>query len=255
MLPTDPLFYVVGLTAVFLISFGKGAFGGGLAILGVPMLALVVDPITASIMMAPIVTAGDPFGIWAYPPRTWSWKDLVWLVPGMLVGLSLGALFFVYFDPRLVALAIALLSLWFAGRWFLRDRKLKAAGAPPSPPKALACGALSGFSTFISHAGNAPIAYYLLPRGLDKTAYAGTVTAFFTSSNSAKFLLYVWLTAQNPQAWIKAAILLPVIPLGVWIGTRFHERIDEYQLYFFCYTIVAVSGAKLLYDSLYALLI
>ena len=253
-MPTDPLFYVVGLSAVFLISFGKGAFGGGLAILGVPMLALVEDPITASIMMAPIVSAGDPFGIWAYPPRTWSWRDLTWLVPGMLVGLTLGALFFVYFDPRLVALAIATLSLWFAARWFIRDRKLQVSGAPPSGSKAIACGTLSGFSTFISHAGNAPIAYYLLPRGLDKTTYAGTVTAFFTFSNSAKFVLYVWLSQHNPQAWIKAAILLPVIPLGVWIGKRFHDWIDGYRLYFCCYSIIAVTGAKLFYDSVRALL-
>jgi uncharacterized membrane protein YfcA len=64
-MPTDPLFYLIGLSAVFLIALGKGAFGGGLAILGVPLLALAVDPLTASIMMAPIVSATDPFGIWA----------------------------------------------------------------------------------------------------------------------------------------------------------------------------------------------
>jgi uncharacterized membrane protein YfcA len=254
-MPTDPLFYLVGLSAVFLIAFGKGAFGGGLAILGVPMLALVEDPITATIMMAPIVSAGDPFGIWAYPPRTWSWKDLAWLIPGMLAGVGLGAVFFVYFDPRLVALAIAALSLWFAARWFLFDRKVKATGAPPSPPKAVACGTLSGFSTFIAHAGNAPIGYYLLPRGLDKTTYAGTMTAFFTASNSVKLLLYIWLSAHNPQVWLKAAILLPVIPLGVWLGKRFHDWIDEYQLYFTCYAIIAVTGAKLFYDSVRALLV
>jgi uncharacterized membrane protein YfcA len=253
-MPTDPLFYLVGLSAVFLIAFGKGAFGGGLAILGVPMLALVEDPITATIMMAPIVSAGDPFGIWAYPPRTWSWRDLAWLIPGMLAGLGLGALFFVYFDPRLVALAIAVLSLWFAARWFLLDRKVKVTGTPPSPAKGLACGALSGFSTFIAHAGNAPIGYYLLPRGLSKTTYAGTMTAFFTASNSIKLLLYIWLSAHNPQVWLKAAILLPVIPLGVWIGKRFHDLIDEYQLYLFCYSIIAVTGLKLFYDSVRALL-
>jgi hypothetical protein len=32
-MPTDPLFYLVGLSVVFLIDFGKGAFGGGTAIL------------------------------------------------------------------------------------------------------------------------------------------------------------------------------------------------------------------------------
>ena len=40
-MPVDPLFYLVGLPAVFVIGFGKGAFGGGLAIIGIPFLALV----------------------------------------------------------------------------------------------------------------------------------------------------------------------------------------------------------------------
>ncbi len=196
-MPTDPLFYIVGLSAVFLIAFGRGAFGGGLAILGVPLLALVIDPITATIMMAPIVSAMDPFGFWAFPPRTWSRDDLRWLVPGMLSGLLLGALFFVSVDPRLVALGIAVVTLWFTVRWFLRERHARPTGAPVNPPKAIACGILAGFTTFIAHGGNAPIAIYLLPRGLSKTVYAGTTSALFTFSNTAKLVLYIWLAANN----------------------------------------------------------
>ena len=77
-MPADPLFYLVGLSVVFLIGLGKGAFGGGLAVLGAPALALVVDPITATVMMAPIVSATDPFGMMAFPPRTWSWESSRW---------------------------------------------------------------------------------------------------------------------------------------------------------------------------------
>ena len=31
---TDPLFYLVGLPTVFIMALSKGAFGGGLAIIG-----------------------------------------------------------------------------------------------------------------------------------------------------------------------------------------------------------------------------
>src|SRR5919197_392152 len=199
-MPTDPLFYIVGLSAVFLMAFGKGAVGGGLAVLGVPLLALVIDPISATIMMAPLVSAMDPFGIWAFPPRTWSWRDIAWLAPGMLIGLLLGAVFFVSVDPRLVALGIAVVTLWFTARWFLRDRKTPPAGAPVNPPKALVCGTASGFTTFIAHGGNPPLAIYLLPRGLSKGAYAGTLTALFTLSNTVKLGLYVWLARHQTEA-------------------------------------------------------
>jgi uncharacterized protein len=252
-MPTDPLFYIVGLSAIFLIAFGKGAFGGGLAVLGVPLLALVVDPLTATVMMAPIVSAMDPFGVWVFPPRTWSWRDIAWLAPGMLIGLVLGATFFVSVDPRLVALGIALVTLWFTGRWFLRDRNAARAGAPVNPPKALACGALSGFTTFIAHGGNPPLALYLLPRGLSKTAYAGTIGALFTFSNTIKLGLYIWLVHRQPDALLLAVLLMPAIPLGVWTGRMLHDRLAEDRLYLFCYLLMAATGLKLFIESVRAL--
>ena len=56
----DPITIAVSVAAVFLISFMKGAFGGGFAIIGIPLLALVMDPITAGALLAPLfcVTTG-----------------------------------------------------------------------------------------------------------------------------------------------------------------------------------------------------
>jgi uncharacterized membrane protein YfcA len=251
-MPDNPLFYLVGWSAVFLMSLARGAFGGGLAILGAPVLALVVDPITATVMMAPLVSGSDPFAIWAYPPRTWSWPDVLWLVPGMLAGLAVGALFFVSIDPRIVALAIALVTLWFTARFFVHARAPKE-GAPVSPVKALICGAISGFTTFIAHGGNPPIAFYLLPRGLSMTVYAGTITAVFLVSNTVKLILYLWLNA-NPAALLMAVLLMPAIPLGVWAGKLLHDRLDQNLLYLCCYLLLGATGLKLLVDSLRALL-
>jgi uncharacterized membrane protein YfcA len=253
-MPTDPFFYVIGFFAVFLISLGKGAFGGGLAILGAPLLALAVDPITATVMMAPIVSATDPFGMMAFPPRTWSWRDLAWLTPGILLGLGLGTLFFVSVDPRWVALGIAVVTLWVTVRWFVGRRRQATTGAPVSPIKGLACGALAGFTTFIAHGGGPPVSMYLLPRGLPKTVYAGTMIALFTVSNTVKLLIYCWISRDQPQTLWLTLIFLPAIPLGVWIGKRLHDRLDEYRLYLFCYLLMGAAGLRLLFDSLRALL-
>lgn len=252
-MPSDPLFYLVGLSAVFLMSLARGAFGGGLAILGAPVLALVVDPITATMMMAPIVSASDPFAVWAFPPRTWSWPDVQWLVPGMLLGLALGAVFFVTIDPRVVALAIAVVTLWFTARWFVTRRSATTTGAPVSPAKAIACGAASGFTTFIAHAGNPPIAFYLLPRGLTITVFAGTITAIFLVSNTVKLVVYLWLMAADLKVLLMAAVLIPAIPLGIWAGKLLHDRIDPDRLYLACYILLGLTGLKLFIDSLRAL--
>lgn len=248
-MPTDPLFYLIGLPAVFLISVGRGAFGGGLAILGVPLLAFAVDPVTATFMMAPIVSASDPFTVWAFPPRTWSMPDLKWLVPGMVAGLCAGAVFVAEVDPRIVALGISIVILWFTARHFLRNRSVPTTHTPVEPVKALICAWLSGFTTFISHGGNPPIAYYLLPRGLPKTTYAGTMIALFLAANTVKLALYLWLSVNDLRVLLTAAALMPAVPLGVWAGKRLHDRLNEQRLYFWCYLLVGVAGLRLFIDS------
>ncbi len=253
-MPTDPLFYLIGVPAVFLISLGRGAFGGGLAILGVPLLALAVDPVTATFMMAPIVSASDPFTVWAFPPRTWSMPDLKWLVPGVFVGLCLGALFVVKVDPRIVALGISIVILWFAARYFLRNRAAPTGHTPVNPGLALVCGGLCGFTTFISHGGNPPIAYYLLPRGLPKSVFAGTMIALFLASNTVKLALYLWLSSKDLRVLLMAVALMPAVPLGVWAGKALHNRLDEQRLYFWCYLLIGVAGLRLFVDSVLKLI-
>jgi len=237
------------------VALGKGAFGGGLAILGIPLLALVVDPVMAAIMVAPIVSVSDMFALGAFPPRTWSWPDMIWLAPGMLVGLALGWLFFVEVNPRIVALGIAIVIVWFAARYLLQVRKKPVSEAPVSPAKALAAGAAAGFTTFISHAGGPPVAVYLLPRGLPKTIYAGTTVALFTMCNAIKLLPYLTIGLHRPEALWAAAALSPALPLGVWVGKLMHDRLDEKRLYFWCYILVGIAGLKMLFDSVRALMV
>ena len=54
-MPFDPWFLFVGWATVLVISLGKGAFGGGLAMLGVPLMSLVMSPVEAAILIAPLV--------------------------------------------------------------------------------------------------------------------------------------------------------------------------------------------------------
>jgi len=49
-------------------------------------------------------------------------------------------------------------------------------------------GTLSGFTSFISHAGAPPYQVYVLPQQLPKTVFAGTATLVFAAINLAKVL-------------------------------------------------------------------
>src|SRR5262245_1469251 len=68
----DPSTIALSVLAVYLTTFMKGAFGGGFAIIGIPLLALVMDPITAGALLAPTFIMSDVIGLRYWRPTTWS---------------------------------------------------------------------------------------------------------------------------------------------------------------------------------------
>lgn len=252
-LPHDPLFYAVGLATVFVMALAKGAFGGGIALIGVPLLSLVVDPLDASVMVALLVVAMDVFALGAFPAKTWSRIDLKYLLPGLFAGIGLGWIAFVVLDPRVVALMIAVTTLAFTAHWFLKGRIEVTEAKPASAPRGIWYGTLGGFATFIAHSAAPPLAMYLVPRRLDKTVFAGTMVLFFAVGNVVKLVPYIAIGMARPQSFPMSLALIPVIPFGVWIGRRLHDRLDQNGIYFWCYLLIGIAGLKLLYDSVRAL--
>ena len=98
---------LIAFAGVFLICFMKGAFGGGFSIIGIPLLSIVMDPVTAGGLLAPLFIAMDLFALRYWRPSTWSKPDLVLLLPGLVVGIGLGYLLFRFLDHRAIAIVMA----------------------------------------------------------------------------------------------------------------------------------------------------
>ena len=109
---------LVAFAGVFLICFMKGAFGGGFSIVGIPLLSIVMDPVTAGGLLAPLFIAMDLFALRYWKPSTWSKPDLVLLLPGLVIGIGLGYLLFRVLDHRAIAIVMAATTLIFVGLWF-----------------------------------------------------------------------------------------------------------------------------------------
>jgi uncharacterized membrane protein YfcA len=185
---------LVAFAGVFLICFLKGAFGGGFSIVGIPLLSLVLDPVTAGGLLAPLFIAMDLFALRYWKPSTWSKPDFVLLLPGLVIGISLGYLLFRVLDHRAVSIAMAAITLIFVSLWFGGGATVTI--RPRSPPEAIAAGLASGISTMVAHSGGPALALYLLPLGLSKAAYAGTTSLFFTFGNAIKAV--PWLLLVKP---------------------------------------------------------
>lgn len=239
--------FLVAFAGVFLISFMRGAFGGGFAIIGIPLLSTVMDPVTAGGLLAPLFIAMDLTALRYYRPGTWSKPDLKLLVPALVIGIGVGYVLFRVLDHRAIEIAMAAITLLFVGLWFVGGAKITI--RPRSSRKAVAAGFTSGITTMVAHSGGPPLAMYLLPLGLSKEVYAGTTSLFFTFGNGLKAVPWLLLVQPTTAVWILMGTCLPAIPAGVLLGWRFHGRLDQHQLYRACYALLIVTASKLLWDG------
>jgi uncharacterized membrane protein YfcA len=243
------LAWVLAPIAVTLIAGLKGAFGGGFALLGIPLLALAMDPVEAGAMLAPLFIAMDLVAFRYWKPGTWSKPDLAVVLPGLAVGVAIGTAV-VAFAPRdWVALAMALVTLAFAAKYFIGGGEVRP--RPRQPWRGVLAGTTSGVTTMLAHAGGPPLAMYLLPLGLPKAVYAGTTSIYFTVANVLK--VGPWLMAAPPttETWWLMTACLPFVVLGVWGGWRLHQRLDQRRLYWWCHVLLVATGLKLLWDGLH----
>ena len=238
---------LVAFAGVFLICFMKGAFGGGFSIVGIPLLSIVMDPVTAGGLLAPLFVAMDLYALRYWKPSTWSKPDLALLLPGLVAGIGFGYLLFRVLDHRAIAIVMAAITLIFVGLWFVGGAKVTI--RPRSSPKAIGAGLASGISTMVAHSGGPPLAMYLLPLGLSKVVYAGTTSLFFTVGNATKAVPWLLLVRPTAGVWELMAICLLAIPWGVWLGWRLHGRLDQRQVYRACYGLLVVTALKLLWDG------
>ena len=69
----------------------KGGFGGGAASLTIPMMAFVIDPITAAAIVLPILIAMDAVAVWKFR-HSWDKVHLMALLPAAIIGIVIASL-------------------------------------------------------------------------------------------------------------------------------------------------------------------
>jgi uncharacterized protein len=245
----DYIFYVVAFLTVLVIAISKGGLGGGFAVIGVPILSLFISPMEAAAILAPMFCIMDAFAFWAYPPKTWDKKNVRILLPAIILGIALGIMSFRFLDDRYIRLLVGGISIIFSLHWWL-SRKARKLAQEANFIRGSLWGTLSGFTTFLAHSGGPPLSVYLLPQHLDKTTLAGTSFIVFSIGNLIKLVGYIGLEQLNHDTLMTASLLIPAVPIGVFIGKQIHNRINADTFYKVCYALLIPIGLKLLADGL-----
>lgn len=245
-------FYVVSILAILLTGISKCGFGGGLGVMAVPLMSLFVAPQFAAAVLMPILLTMDILIVWRYR-QTWDRRIIVGLLPAALLGLALGSATFQFMDADVIRLVIGVLAAFFVFQFFVSRR---AARKPGTTRRSVvwALGLISGFASFVAHAGGPPVKGYLLQQNLEKTWFVGTNTVFFFSLNFIKTITYGASGTLSTTSLLTSATLAPVLFLGVFVGARLHSFVDQGVFVKVVYFFLALTAVKLLTDSILAFL-
>ncbi len=247
---TDPAFYAVAIPAVLIVGIGKGGFGGGLGLLGVPLLALVISPTQAAAVLLPVLCLMDLVGIVHYR-ALWERRIMRILFPGALAGIAVGALTVASTNDDATRLIVGMIAVGFTLERIVGPR-LRTAPAAPRPPghaRGWFWSGVAGYTSFVAHAGGPPLNVYLLPQRLDKTIYVGTTVMFFALVNYAKLVPYALLGQFEGTNLATSVVLAPLAPVGFGLGILLHRRVDEVLFYRLIHVALLTTGLKLLWDG------
>ena len=246
----DVTFFAFAIPAVLFAGISKGGFGSGAAFAATPLLAVILEPGDAIGLMLPLLMLMDAATLRPYW-RQWSGRDALRLILGAGPGIALGAWFYRAADPDAVRLLLGGIALGFVLFQILRARR-----RVPSAPRRLAApwgwlaGLAAGFTSFISHAGGPPVAVYLLAQGVPKRTYQATTVLVFWAVNLGKALPYAVLGIFSAAIFQAGLLLAPVALFGVWLGVRAHDLVPERVFFAITYTLLTITGAKLVWDAL-----
>jgi len=209
---------------VLLAAFTQGAIGFGFGMVAMGILPLVIDELVAIPMVA--VYSLLVAGLIAWREREFlSWRRLAPLLVGVVLGVPLGLVFLTEVDPRWIRLTLGvflvLYCLWSllvslkVGQRAIHDRWGYLAG--------LASGVLGGaFNT-----GGPPLVVYATLKSWDKDAATSTLQVLFALTSVIAIGGHIGAGRFTGEIVELLLLLIPVIGLGVWLGGRLYDRIDQ----------------------------
>jgi uncharacterized protein len=244
-------FYLVAVPAVILLGLSKGGLSG-LSSPAMPMMSLVASPVRAAAIVLPILIVQDWVSVWAFR-RDYSLRNLIILTPSAVIGVTLGWLLAARVSEDAARLAIGVISIAFVAYMLIRDRLGRAPVEKPGVPSGVLWGSLSGFTSFVGHAGAPPFQVYVMPQHLEPRIFAGTATIFFAAVNLLKLPGYFLLgqlsptTSLCPRGCYRWRFYRPVA--GVWLV----RRVSADRFYTAILALTFLIGVKLTYDAVGAL--
>lgn len=240
------LFWTLAVLAAVTVGLGKGGLPA-IAMLAVPILSIVINPVTAAGLLLPVYVVSDVFGLWAYR-REFDRRVLSIGVAGMVIGTGIGWATADLVSEDLIRVMIGVIGAVFAANLLLRDTSHVAA-RPIRKGPGLFWTAIAGFTSFVSHSGAPPWQVWVLPLKLPKMVFAGTTTIAFAIINAVKLVPYYFLGQLSFENLQVAAVLMLPAALAVFAGLKLVRVIPEKTFFSLVTWALLLISLKLIWDG------
>jgi len=254
ILETSPeYFWFLAVLAVLAVSISKAGFGGAMGSLSVPILVLVLTPKQALGVLLPLFLVTDVWVVYIWRKKLEKRILFVMCTFGIL-GQIVGWFLFEYLNDQILTGLIGVIALITAFNYAWRriwPMKKNSVEIAISVSKkilqrgAMWCG-LSGISSFVSLSGGIPAQIFLLPHGLARQSFVGTLCVYFFVINMVKIPFYIEIGIFSESTIIISLWLLLVIPIGVFIGKTLNTLLSDKIFYDISHLFLLVMGIKLL---------
>ena len=213
--------------AALLIGFAKTSIGG-LASISIAIFANLMPTRESTAAILLLLLVGDVVAVWHYH-RDADVGLLKRLIPAVIPGLALGALFLAVVDDTVLRRSIGVLLLVLAAL----QLALQWRGTMDAPPighsrtAGVVTGLAAGFATMTANAAGPVMTLYLVARGVEKRRFLGTSAVFFFGVNLCKVPFSAGLGLFHSTTVARTALLAPLVVVGAFAGLHYARRLSQ----------------------------
>ena len=220
------LFYGMAALVALFIGFSKGGLAGTLGTLATPLMVLVMPADQVIGLVLPLLMVADIFAVASHWKR-WDWRLVVLMMPGAIVGVTLGTYFITNAPTGALKIALGIIVLIFALYKILEPWLFRSLNYEAREWHGVFAGTVAGFSSALAHTGGPPVSIYLLMRRVPTQVFNATSALFFAILNWVKVPYYLYAHLFDFQRLRSMIWIIPLLPLGVWAGKWTADKISQ----------------------------
>jgi uncharacterized membrane protein YfcA len=243
-----PAAAIGAVAAIVLLAYTVfGLTGFGTSITAAPFLVLLL-PLRFAVPMMVILDLAGGAALATRNHRHVARGEMTRLLPWMLIGMVLGVTLLVHVPERVLLLVLGLFILGYLAKAVFGTPRTRTLGSGWSVP----LGTAGGVFTALYGTGGPIYTIFLAGRLPDKAQFRATMAALILLTALARIILFTGtgLYAQ-PGLLGMAALMLPVVLIGLYLGSHLHRRLPARRVVQVLYVVLLVGGLNLVRRSVF----